>query len=351
MPHADRKLARGRRSVNGAITLRVPVPVVKAKCAPYLKLGKPEHRPERVSLADHQILSIYGAEYRGIIQYCLLAGDIRRLRRLHRVMLTSMLKTLAARHRASVTAMARKHKATVATRYGPRRCFAARVERDGRKPRVARFGGIPLRQQRNAVLTDRNAIPGATRKGKELISGSARAAVSYASNGPKSVSTRSASSQTSQNPVSRSQHGHGSWPSGAGRPSWSASAATTPSMHGSQPRYSRNGSLESRDAGKLAPPVRAGGRRKRTCACRHPHRGDAHHQLPRAGPARRPMRLPAAAQRFHPPQPAHLPRAPAGADPGGHDQRAEHLRPPAAPHRPARNIGTNSHARGCRLRW
>jgi group II intron reverse transcriptase/maturase len=168
--HADRKLARGRRSVNGAITLRVPVPVVKAKCAPYLKLGKPEHRPERVSLDDHQIVSIYGAEYRGIVQYYLLAGDVWRLRRLHWVMLTSMLKTLAARHRSSVTAMARKHKATIATRSGPRRCFEARIERDGRKPLVARFGGIPLRQQRNAVLTDRNVIPGATRKGKELIS-------------------------------------------------------------------------------------------------------------------------------------------------------------------------------------
>src|SRR4029079_19800871 len=45
--HAEHKLARGRRSVNGVIALRVPMSVVKAKCAPYLKLGKPEHRPER----------------------------------------------------------------------------------------------------------------------------------------------------------------------------------------------------------------------------------------------------------------------------------------------------------------
>src|SRR5260370_35663972 len=77
--HADRKLARGRRSVNGAIALRVPVTVVKAKCAPYLSLGKPEHRPERVNLGDHEIVGIYGAEYRGIIQYYLLAGDVWRL--------------------------------------------------------------------------------------------------------------------------------------------------------------------------------------------------------------------------------------------------------------------------------
>ena len=40
-------------------------------------------------------------------------------------------------------------------------------------------------------------------------------------------------------------------------------------MHGSEPRYPRSESLESRDAGKLARPVRAGGRRKRTCIRRH----------------------------------------------------------------------------------
>ena len=45
----------------------------------------------------------------------------------------------------------------------------------------------------------------------------------------------------------------------------------------------------------------------------HPHRRNAGHQPPRAGPARRHLRLPAAAQRFHQPRPAHPPRAPAGA--------------------------------------
>src|SRR6266700_5055313 len=104
--------------VTGVQTCALPISaVVKAKCAPYLKLGKPEHRPERVQLGDHEIVSIYGAEYRGIVQYYLLAGDVWRLSRLHWVMLTSMLKTLAAKHRSTVTAMARKHKTTTATPY------------------------------------------------------------------------------------------------------------------------------------------------------------------------------------------------------------------------------------------
>ncbi|MGP3959815.1 group II intron reverse transcriptase/maturase [Nonomuraea sp. 3N208] len=59
---------------------------------------------------DHTIISTYGAEYRGIDQYYLLAGDVYRLNRLHWVMQTSLLKTLAAKHRSMVSAMARKYK-------------------------------------------------------------------------------------------------------------------------------------------------------------------------------------------------------------------------------------------------
>jgi group II intron reverse transcriptase/maturase len=166
--HADRKIAGGRRSINGVIALRVPPAVVKAKCAPYLRHGKPEHRPQLTNLSDHEIVSIYGAEYRGLVQYYLLAGDVWRLSRVHWVMLTSMLKTLAAKHRSSVTTMARKYQATIDTPHGPRRCFQVSVDRDGRKPLVARFGGIPLRRQKKAVLDDRRPLP-ATRARKELI--------------------------------------------------------------------------------------------------------------------------------------------------------------------------------------
>ena len=78
-----------------------------------------------------------------------------------------MLKTLAAKHRSTVTTMARNYKANIDTPHGPRTCFEATVERPGRKPLVARFGGIPLKRQKKAVLTDRLPVP-ATRR-KELI--------------------------------------------------------------------------------------------------------------------------------------------------------------------------------------
>ena len=159
--------SRCRRKVNGVISLRVPRQVIKAKCAPCFKLGKPERRTELINCDDLTIISTYGSEYRGLVQYYLLAGDVWRLKRLRWAAETSMLKTLAAKHESSVTKMARKYKATIATPHGPRTCFQATVERAGKKPLAARFGGIPLKRQKKAVIDDRLPAPPASRK--ELV--------------------------------------------------------------------------------------------------------------------------------------------------------------------------------------
>jgi hypothetical protein len=79
-----------------------------------------------------------------------------------------MLMTLANKHRSSFSKVARKYAATVETPYGPRKCFEARVERTGRKPLVGRFGGIPLRQDKKTVVTDRQLAP-VNIKRKELV--------------------------------------------------------------------------------------------------------------------------------------------------------------------------------------
>jgi group II intron reverse transcriptase/maturase len=160
--------SRCRPLVNGNVRLRVPRSVINAKCAPYLRHGKPEHRKELINLTDDMIISSYGAEYRGVTQYYLLAGDVSKLNRLRWVAETSMLKTLAAKHNSTVSKMARKYKAKIVTPYGPRTCFEATVPRPDRKPLVARFGGIPLKRQRKAVIVDRQPTRITIRR-KELI--------------------------------------------------------------------------------------------------------------------------------------------------------------------------------------
>ena len=164
----DQAITNGQRSSNGTVRLRVPAKVIKAKCAHYMKRGQPARRTQVMNMDDYTIVSIYGAEYRGIVQYYLLASDVYRLNRLNWVMETSMLKTLAGKHRSTVCKTAAKYKAKVDTPYGLRTCFEARIERTGgRKPLVARYGGIPLRPQKKAILRDHE--PGRAVGPKELI--------------------------------------------------------------------------------------------------------------------------------------------------------------------------------------
>jgi group II intron reverse transcriptase/maturase len=167
--HSDTKITRNRRAVNGAIGLFVPRDRIRQWCALYMSDGKPAQRGALLHDDDFTIIAKYQSEYAGRVQYYLLAQDVFRLGRLHWVMETSLLKTLAGKHRSTVGKMARKHKAVIDTPAGPRKCLQLAIERDrGRKPLVARFGGIPLRRVRTAALTDQRPVM-ASAKRNELI--------------------------------------------------------------------------------------------------------------------------------------------------------------------------------------
>jgi hypothetical protein len=88
------------------------------------------------------------------VNYYLLAQDAWRLNTLQWYAETSMLKTLAAKHKSTVTKMAARYKAKTVTPDGPRTCFEARKKREGKPDLIARFGGIILRQDRRAVIRD-----------------------------------------------------------------------------------------------------------------------------------------------------------------------------------------------------
>jgi len=155
--HADDKLdRRGQRQVNEVIGLRVPKEVIAEKCAMYMRHGKPAQRGPLIHDSDYSIISKYQSEYRGIVQYYLLAHNVGWFNKLQWVAETSLLKTLAGKHRSTVTKIAKKHKTTVETEEGPRKCLQVSVPRgEDKKPLVARFGGIPLKRKQEAILVDR----------------------------------------------------------------------------------------------------------------------------------------------------------------------------------------------------
>ncbi|MGH3407749.1 MAG: reverse transcriptase domain-containing protein [Streptosporangiaceae bacterium] len=152
--HCDTRITSGQRTANGKVALRVPPDVIRAQCARYRQHGKPWHRSRLQNLSDYNIVRIYGAEYAGVVNYYLLAQDVWRLGALRWDAQTSMLKTLGAKHKSTVTKMAARHRAKVTTSDGPRTCFEATLKREGRKDLTARFGGIILRQDRRAVIRD-----------------------------------------------------------------------------------------------------------------------------------------------------------------------------------------------------
>jgi group II intron reverse transcriptase/maturase len=175
--HCDSKRTKNRRgpqpgtsrSANGRIKLSVPIDAIKKHCSRYLRRGKPERRTTVQNLDDHDIVKIFGAEYRGIVQYYLHAHDVWRLHRLCWVASTSLLKTLAAKHQSTVSKMATRYGAKITTPHGTRRCFETRVEREGKQPLIARFGGIPLTRNKHAVLTDREPARTIIYPRKELV--------------------------------------------------------------------------------------------------------------------------------------------------------------------------------------
>src|SRR4051794_13799773 len=66
--HADTKITRGRRSVNGIMGLFVPHAVIRQRCAGYMRHGKPAPRGPLFHDDDFTIVGKYGAEYRGFVR-------------------------------------------------------------------------------------------------------------------------------------------------------------------------------------------------------------------------------------------------------------------------------------------
>ena len=135
---------RGRRSINGKIGLKVPAVVVRAKCAFYCRHGRATPRVERINESIYDLVVRYQSEYRGLVEFYRLAYNLHQFGRLKGVMQESLAKTLAAKLQISIAKVYRRFGTTQQTARGPRRVFRVTVEREGKRPLVGLWGGIPL---------------------------------------------------------------------------------------------------------------------------------------------------------------------------------------------------------------
>jgi group II intron reverse transcriptase/maturase len=167
--HRDR---RDRRTLNGGIGLRVPEEVIKNTCQRYKPHSrKVLHRTELINDSDFRIIALYQAEYRGLVEYYRLAYNLHRFTTLEGVMEQSLTKTLATKQKLSVPKVYRKSQATF--REG-KKCFKilqTTIEREGKKPRVARWGGISLHWDIKAPIKDHQMFlgPGRSELEKRLL--------------------------------------------------------------------------------------------------------------------------------------------------------------------------------------
>lgn len=154
--NAQRDQRRHRRNINGGVGLRVPKDVIKEKCQRYKKhREKTMHRAELLHDSDLTIMETYQAEYRGIVEYCRLAYNLHSLGALEGVMETSLTKTLASKFQISVPKVYDKYETTLVVDGEPYKVLQVTKEREGKKPLVARWGGIPLKWNIEVTLNDK----------------------------------------------------------------------------------------------------------------------------------------------------------------------------------------------------
>ncbi len=152
----DRIGPNGQRSINGQIGLRVPQSVITEHCQEYMKRGKPAHRAYMMNDSDFAIVSQYGLELRGVVQYYKLAWNVAHLWRLYEIMRQSLHKTLALKHKTNVSAIRWKYETIKDTGEGyTLKCTEVVVPRDeGKDPLTATFGGHPIKRDVKAIPND-----------------------------------------------------------------------------------------------------------------------------------------------------------------------------------------------------
>jgi len=149
---------KGHRTINGKIGLKVPRDVIKDKMKRYMRNGKAIHLAIRLHHTDFSIVEKYQQEYRGLVEYYRFAYNLHQFNHLRYIMEQSLTKTLAHKLKISVPKVYKRYKAVLETPNGSRKGLKVVIEREGKKPLIATWGGISLKWRVDGVLDDNPPI-------------------------------------------------------------------------------------------------------------------------------------------------------------------------------------------------
>jgi hypothetical protein len=145
-----------RRAINGRIRLGMPVDARKEQMAKCTRRGRAIHRPELLYRTDYEITYLYGVEFQGLVNYYSLANNVSKVAgKLKYFVEGSLLKTLAHKHKTTLTKMAKKYKRKVNGIKG----IVVTILRPGKKPLRATFGTHPIRVKKWAEIVDTKPTP------------------------------------------------------------------------------------------------------------------------------------------------------------------------------------------------
>jgi len=150
----DTRQTRKKRSVNGEMRLRVPPDLLRKKSQKYQKKNKPIHRKELTTNTEYSMVAQYQSEFRGFAEYYQLANDRHRLNSLKWIMEQSLAKTLATKFKSTVNKVHKKYGATWVIDGKIHQGLQVSIQREGKKPLIAKWGGIPLKRRLQAILND-----------------------------------------------------------------------------------------------------------------------------------------------------------------------------------------------------
>jgi group II intron reverse transcriptase/maturase len=144
------------RSINRHIGLRVPKDIREAKMERYMRHGKAIHRNEMLADSDYAIVMRYQLEFRGIANYYRLAHNLSHLSKLKWVMETSLTKTLASKHKISVSKVYEQYGAKLLVDGKEYKGLQVIIPKPDprKKPLVATWGGISLTWDIKATLDE-----------------------------------------------------------------------------------------------------------------------------------------------------------------------------------------------------
>jgi len=145
---------RERRSVNGRIALKMPDDILRKKRQEYMLEGRPSHRTHLIVETDFTIVARYALELMGFANYYALAVNRSNLWKLHGTMRWSLLATLAGKHKTTRGQIIRQYTEEIETPEGPKKAIVVKIDREGKEPLVARFGGYTFRRIPDKPIAD-----------------------------------------------------------------------------------------------------------------------------------------------------------------------------------------------------